>query len=126
MINGMDTAATIGFVGEKIGTILSVDVMAVIHGAVVEKLIYRRGDHGDPLVSETEFCEILEKLQKDRDLAEDFDLLLKRAGKKEGRSLDGSVMSICHEGDSSVGASDAGFRRRDLVFCIRTGFWTAL
>lgn len=99
VINGMDTAATIGFVGEKIGTILPVDVMAVIHGAVVEKLIYRRGDHGDPLVSETEFCEILEKLQKDRDLAEDFDLLLKRAGKKEGRSLDGSVMSICHEGE---------------------------
>ena len=32
-------------------------------------------------------------------LAEDFDLLLKRAGKKEGRSLDGSVMSICHEGE---------------------------
>ena len=101
VINGMEMAASIGFRSGKIGVILPSEAMAVICGDQIQEMIYRREEHGEPLVSELEFCGILEKLQKARDVVDDMDILLNRARKRGEWKLDGSAMSISisHEGE---------------------------
>jgi len=96
LINGSGTKIRIVSKGSE--TVIPVDTMAVIHYDAVECVIERGGSQEQVPISEIEFVNILEKLQKSNDMVDEIDTLIrKNRADVECEFCSGSALRISHE-----------------------------